>query len=306
MSGLDLASAPVSCAIPKNFRQPKVPAVHTDLSPDQISRFQTDGFLVLDQFLDEGELEEWRTVIMDAVQDRLALDPEVQRAFNAKYGSDELKLQNQDDPETFYANVFTQCLRLADSHADTARLIRDPRLGELAATLAGVDGVRIWHDQALFKPPYGNQTTWHMDVPYWAFHTRQSVSMWIPLDDATLDNGCLWYLPGTHQLATYDLVPITENMRDVFRAYPEWMSLEARSAPVPAGGLVVHNSMIAHSAGPNMTREPRRAMTVAFFPDGLTYNGNFDTLPVEYYTDLKVGDCLKDDRYVPLTWQRDS
>ena len=108
--------------------------MNTDLSPDQISRFQTDGFLVLDQFLDEGELEEWRTVIMDAVQDRLALDPEVQQAFNAKYGSDELKLQNQDDPETFYANVFTQCLRLADSHADTARLIRDPRLGELAAT----------------------------------------------------------------------------------------------------------------------------------------------------------------------------
>lgn len=278
--------------------------MNTDLSPDQIRQFQTEGFLVLEEFLDSNELEEWRTVIMDAVQDRLALDPAVQQAFNAKYGPEALKLQNQDEPQTFYANVFTQCLRLADTHAATARLIRDPCLGELAARLTGVDGVRIWHDQALFKPPYGNQTTWHMDCPYWAFHTRKSVSMWIPLDDATLANGCLWYLPGTHRLATYDLVPISENMRDVFLAYPEWMNLEAQPAPVSAGGLVVHNSMIAHSAGPNMTSEPRRAMTVAFFPDGLTYNGNCDTLPVEYYTHLQEGDGLDDDRYVPLTWQR--
>ena len=280
--------------------------MNTELNPDQLKRFREDGFLVLDDFLSDEELEEWRAVIMEAVRERLALEPEVQAAFDAKYGSETLKLQNQGDPETFYANVFTQCLRLADTHAPTARLLRDPRLGELAAALTGVDGVRIWHDQALFKPPYGNQTTWHMDCPYWAFHSRQSVSFWIPLDDATLANGCLWYLPGTHRLATYDLVGISENMRDIFHAYPEWSSLEAKSAPVPAGGLVAHNSMIAHSAGPNMTREPRRAMTVAFFPDGLPYNGNYDTLPVEYYTTLQAGDPLDDDRYVPLTWSRGS
>ncbi len=276
----------------------------TDLSPDQIAQFRAEGFLVLEEFLDAGELAEWRALIAEAVHERLSLEPELQQTFNALYGPAELKLQNQDDPQTFYASVFTQCLRLADTHAGTARLVRDPRLGELAARLADVDGVRIWHDQALFKPPYGNQTTWHMDCPYWAFHTRRSVSMWIPLDDATQANGCLWYLPGTHRLATYDLVPIGESMRDIFQAYPEWTRLEAQAAPVPAGGLVVHNAMIAHAAGPNMTAAPRRAMTVAFFPDGLTYNGNCDTLPVEYYTDLQAGDPLDDDRYVPLTWSR--
>ncbi len=281
-------------------------AVKTDLSAEQIHQFQTEGFIVLEEFLEDAELQEWRNVISDAVGKRMSLEPDVQRAFSAKYGSEALSMQNQADPSTFYANVFTQCLRLSDSHEETARLVRDDRLGKLAATLAGVNAVRIWHDQALFKPPYGNQTTWHMDCPYWAFHTRQSVSMWIPLDDATFANGCLWYLPGSHQLATYDLVPISENMRDVFEAYPDWMQIEAKPAPVPAGGLVVHNSMIAHSAGPNQTPYPRRAMTIAFFPDGLTYNGNFDTLPKEYYTKLQEGDLLNDDRYVPLTWSQEN
>lgn len=261
---------------------------------------------MLEEFLNEEELLNWREVIGEAVEERLALEPELQKAFSAQYGSESLSMQNQADPSTFYANVFTQCLRLSDSHVATARLVQEPRLGKLAATLAGVDGVRIWHDQALFKPPYGNQTTWHMDCPYWAFHTRKSVSMWIPLDDATYANGCLWYLPGTHKLATYDLVPISESMRDVFEAYPDWMQIEAKPAIVPAGGLVVHNSMIAHSAGPNLTPRLRRAMTIAFFPDGLTYNGNYDTLPADYYQNLQVGDPLDEDRYVPLTWRQEN
>ncbi len=278
--------------------------MNTELTAVQIQQFHEEGFVVIENFLNQEELQEWRLVVAEAVRERLSLDPDLQQAFSAQYGSESLNMQNQADPSTFYANVFTQCLRLSDSHAATARLVRDARLGRMAATLAGVDGVRIWHDQALFKPPYGNQTTWHMDCPYWAFHTRRSVSMWLPLDDATYANGCLWYLPGTHRLATFDLVPISENMRDVFEAYPEWMHIEARPAPVPAGGLVVHNSMIAHAAGPNLTPSPRRAMTIAFFPDGLTYNGNFDTLPVEYYEGLQEGDLLNDDRYVPLTWSR--
>jgi len=263
--------------------------MHSSVTDEQIQQFRQAGFVVLQGFLDAQELETWRSVTEDAVNQRL-------RERNG--------LQNQSDPTSFYAQVFTQCLRLADTHPGIAKLVRDPRLGELAATLTGVDGVRIWHDQALIKEPYGNQTAWHLDDPYWAFYTRQSVNMWFALDDATLANGCLWYLPGTHLKAGFELVRIGSNMRDLFGPYPEWRTIEAVSAPCPAGSLVVHNGLIAHAAGANMTAHRRRAMTSVYFPDGEVYNGQPDTLPAAYYQTLHKGDVLNDDRYLPLVWHR--
>jgi ectoine hydroxylase-related dioxygenase (phytanoyl-CoA dioxygenase family) len=262
--------------------------VRIDVTPEQVEQFRDRGFVVLEGFLDRGELETWRAVVGDAVDQRLA-----ERNGLTNLGSDD-----------FYRQVFTQCLRLADTHAGIAELVRDPRLGELAATLTGVEGIRIWHDQALIKQPYGNQTAWHLDDPYWAFYTRNSVNMWFALDDATLANGCLWYLPGTHLEASYELVKIGRNMADLFKLYPHWKEIEAVPAPCPAGSVVVHNGMVAHAAGPNMTPRPRRAMTSVYFPDGERYNGRPDTLPEEYYSTLRAGDVLDDDRYLPLVWSR--
>jgi hypothetical protein len=65
-------------------------------------------------------------------------------------------------------------------------LIYDERIGKMAAELAGVDGMRVWHDQALIKQAYGNPTGWHLDNPYWSFSSRDAISIWIALDDATL------------------------------------------------------------------------------------------------------------------------
>ena len=59
---------------------------------------------------------------------------------------------------SYYAQVFTQCIKLADTHEGMRELMFDARLGEVAGTLAGVNGIRIWHDQALIKPPYANAT----------------------------------------------------------------------------------------------------------------------------------------------------
>ena len=258
------------------------------VTKEQIEGFQRDGFVVLEGFLNADALETWRAEVEEAVHQRLV----------TRNG-----LQNQDGDE-FYKNVFTQCLRLADTHEGIKNLVTDPRLGELAAALTEVEGVRMWHDQALIKQPYGNQTAWHRDTPYWAVHSPKTVNMWFALDDATLENGCLWYLPGTQNLGDYRLVRIGSNMGDIFKEYPEWRDIEAVPAPCPAGSVVVHNGMVAHAAGANMTPRPRRAMTSVYYPDGELYNGHPDTLPEAYYRDLKEGDPLDDDRYVPLIWNR--
>jgi len=261
----------------------------------QVDCYQENGFLAIEGFLDVGELEEWRAYTQEAVDQRLA----------GTHGKDFTQsLNNQADPDAYYAQVFTQCLKLLETHEGVRGLMLDPRLGEMAATLAGVDGMRIWHDQALFKPPFGNPTAWHLDNPYWSFDSPNAISLWVALDDATLANGCMWYIPGSHKTATYQNVGIGHNQSDLFRVYPQWRKIESVGCPVPAGSAVFHNGLTAHGAGANMTNRSRRAMTCAYMPDGSTFNGKKNILPDSYFASLKIGDTLNDDAINPLLWRR--
>jgi phytanoyl-CoA hydroxylase len=271
----------------------------TQVTKEQIEFYQTNGFICIEDFLDRDELERWRAVTEDAVAKRL------EASKTAKgWGKDSNSLTNQGDADNFYAQVFTQCVRLADTHEGMRELMYDARLGEVAGTLAQVDGIRIWHDQALFKPPYGNATAWHLDNPYWSFYSKDALSIWVALDDATLHNGCLYYLPGTHKQATYDNVSIGQNQRDLFKVYPDWLRIEAVPAACKAGSAVFHNGLTAHGAGANMTRGARRAMTCAYMPDGATFNGQQNVLPTEYFESLNVGDVLNNEDVNPLIWKR--
>ena len=266
--------------------------MHDTLDDEQVAFYRDNGFLVVGGFLDSDELETWRNFTQEAVDERLAAG----RGFD--------NLNNQADPDAYYAQVFTQCLKLADTHAGMRTLMFDERLGRMAGTLAGVDGIRIWHDQALFKPPFGNPTAWHLDNPYWSFTSRESLSLWVALDDATLGNGCMWYLPGTHLVARHENAGIGNNQSDLFRVYPEWRKIEPVACPCPAGSAVFHNGLTAHGAGANMTNKPRRAMTCAYMPDGSTFNGQQNVLPTDYFEALAVGDVLDNPEINPLIWSK--
>lgn len=266
--------------------------MRSNLDSHQIETYERDGYLVVEDFLNEVELEEWRLQVDEAVAARL----------NSKTDG----LHNQSDPDGYYARVFTQCLKLADTHAGVRGLMHDPRLGKMAGKLAGVSGIRIWHDQALIKPPFGNPTGWHLDNPYWSFTSSRSISIWVALDDATQANGCLWYLPGTHLLAGSENAGISEDIADLFRAYPAWRQIEPFCAACSAGSAVFHNGLTAHGAGANMTNKPRRAMTCAYMPDGSTFNGVKNVLPDDYFVSLSVGDPLIDDVVTPLVWRNRS
>ncbi len=261
----------------------------TALTSDQIAQYQQQGFLVIENFLSPVELENWRTSTQEAVDQRL-------EAEAANGGG---------DSESYYKRVFTQCLKLAETHEGMHKIMHDPELGKLAGTLAGVNGIRIWHDQALFKPPYGNPTAWHLDNPYWSFSSRQAISIWVALDDATYQNGCMYYVPGTQKTARYDNARIGVNLADLFKIYPEWVGIETIACPCPAGSAVLHNGLTAHGAGANMTPRPRRAMTCAYMPDGSTFNGTQNVLPEEYFQSLQVGDVLNNNAINPLIWKRD-
>ncbi len=265
--------------------------MRNDLSPAQIEAYRDQGFLVVEDFLDPMELDLWRRMTEEGVAARLAESPH---------------LYNQNNPEDYYAQVFTQAIKLRDVHEGMRQLMDDPRLGKMAAELAGVEGIRIWHDQALIKPPFGNATAWHLDNPFWSFSSPDAISIWVALDEATLANGCLWYLPGTHRLASFEPTPIGANQRDLFKIYPEWLEIEPVATPCAAGSAVFHNGIVAHGAGANMTHRPRRAMTCAYMPDGSTFNGRRNVLSQAYHDSLRVGDVIDDPREVPLIYRAEA
>jgi len=259
----------------------------TDLSPEQIQQYRESGFVVIPNFLTADELADWRAQVDDAVARR-----------------EDLKMANSNwrSGDSYYDNVFIQRINLWQDHEGMRRLMLDARLGKMATTLAGVDGIRIWHDQALIKQPWGNPTGWHLDNPYWSFSSRDAISIWVALDDATLENGCLYFIPGSQKTATYDNVGIGQNIGDLFRAYPEWGKQKAVAAPMKAGSCSFHNGLVAHGAGANMTPGYRRAMTCAYMPDGSTFNGQQNVLSDAYIAQLKVGDVLENDDQNPLIY----
>ena len=262
--------------------------MNTDLTREQIASYRENGFIVIEDFLSPQELETWRNAVDEAVAER-----------------GRLKILGREpvtDDETYYHKVFVQRVNLWQDNEKMRRLIVDRRLGQLAAELAGVEGMRIWHDQALNKQPWANPTGWHLDNPYWSYYSRDTLSIWVALDDVTLENGCLYFLPGSHKTATFDNVGIGENIGDIFRVYPDWAAMQAVPAPMEAGSCSFHNGLLAHAAGPNMTPSWRRAMTCGYMPDGCTFNGKRNILRVEQMARLKVGDLLDDDRQNPLIY----
>lgn len=262
--------------------------MHTELSQDQIDSYQERGFLVIPDFLSPTELETWREAVDAAV------------AARGKQKTDKPGW-NQNE-ETYYDRVFIQRLNLWKDNPEVKKLILNPGIGKMAARLAGVSGIRVWHDQALIKEPWANPTSFHLDVPYWSFDSRDAISIWVALDDATLENGCLFYVPGSHTKTDYRNVGIGENMRQIFDLYPEFQTTAAVAAPMKAGSCGFHNGLTIHGAHGNMTPGYRRAMTCAFMPDGCTFNGKQNILTKEQVSALKVGNLLEDNAQNPLIY----
>lgn len=265
--------------------------MNTKLSSRQIEAYQRDGYLAVENFLTVAELEELRAAVA------VAVDSMGNRKLSV--GRDDMK-----DAGDYYDRVFKQRLNLWRINDTVKRYMLNPELGETLCTLAGVDGIRVWHDQALIKPPFANPTGWHLDNPYWSFSSRHSISIWIALDASTFQNGCMYYVPGSQAIADYRNAPISEDIGALFRVYPEFVKLGTVGVQLPAGGCAFHNGLTAHGAGANMTTGQRRAMTCAYMPDGSTFNGQTNVLPDNYVHTLKVGDVLDNDALNPLVYAR--
>ena len=263
--------------------------MNTQVTDDQIEFYRENGFLIIDDFLKGAELSLWQ----DAVD-----------ASIAQFMKRDDMYHNQREGDSYYENVFVQCVNLWKTSEKIKQLILAPELGKLATDLARTSGVRLYHDHAMVKQPWANPTNFHVDNPYDPFYSHQAIMFWVALDDTTVQNGCLYFLPGTHKTSGFEVGGSLgeAGVGELFREYPQWAEIEPYAAEMKSGAGVFISGMVAHAAGPNMTTHPRRAFAMLFMPEDATFNGKKSALPDEVYAKLKTGDVLADDEHLPLVF----
>ena len=265
------------------------------LTQQQIESYRDNGFLLVENFLNDTELSFWREAVTQAIQER----------NGKKMPGSDIKVGEDDgiNKDSFYYNkVFDQMLNLWQTNEAVKKIMLDENIGKMVADLAGWEGTRIWHDQALIKRPWANPTSWHLDTPFWSFSDRRAMSIWVALDDATYENGCLYFIPGSFQSTTFENPGIGINMDAIFDFYPQFNTSPSVAVPMKAGSCSFHNGLTIHGAGANMTNGFRRAMTCAYMPDGATFNGIKNILSDAQVSRLKIGDLLNDDLQNPLIY----
>jgi ectoine hydroxylase-related dioxygenase (phytanoyl-CoA dioxygenase family) len=228
------------------------------LSDEQVASFHQQGFLAGVQILDDRQVE--------ALCDELSGLMETSHPGNGLFY--EYHSNESNDPNTVLFHALG-AWRTGPAFHD---VLWSPAFVMAASQL--LDGaVRFWHDQLFCKPAHhGGVVAWHQDFSYWTRTQPMShLTCWIALDDSTRDNGCLYYVPGSHR---WDLLPVTGLTGDMDEIMTV-LSPEQKQAfrPVPVelkrGQCSFHHPLMVHGSYENRSDRPRRATLVNVFRDGV-------------------------------------
>jgi ectoine hydroxylase-related dioxygenase (phytanoyl-CoA dioxygenase family) len=257
------------------------------LTPQLVDDFRRDGFVVVPGLLSADERRRYGSAVDEAVGSRSKGDT---RTLAEK---------------SRYEQSFIQCQNLWEDSPGVRPLTFHPRLAETAARLLGVDAVRLWHDQALYKEPGGRETDPHQDHPYWPIVETNTITAWIPFDGSTLESGAMGYLPGSHRLGLHEFVNIfaTTGGGDDPLAREELAGTEPVFVEVPPGAVAFHHGLTFHLARPNATGTVRRVHTVIYFADGSTRGEGRYPHPAVERAGIPLGGVIASD-VTPLAWPR--
>ncbi len=222
------------------------------LTNEQTTFYHREGYLAIDAITTPEEVA-WLREIYD-------------RLFAQRAGREE---GNQFD------------LAGADEEGVTASLPQilrpDKYAPELARSLCRVNALAIakqllgaeaeYHgEHAILKPAlHGAETPWHQDEAYWdADLEYNELSVWIPLQEANLENGCMHFIPGSHKLEVMPHHPINHDPRIHGLEIDASDASKAVACPLPPGGATFHGPRMLHYTPPNRSAIPRRAYILGF------------------------------------------
>ena len=215
-------------------------------------RFDRDGYVVVPGLLGGDEVERFGAAVDAAVAVRTEGD---ERTLAEK---------------TRYEQSFQQCINLWEDCPEVRPLTFHPAIAAAAAELLGVDSVRLWHDQALYKEACGRRTDPHQDHPYWPITEVATITAWVPLMDVPESSGAMGYVPGSHRFGVRQFADIFKGEGFDLAEGPEAQGVPPVFVPVRAGDVAFHHGLTIHLAGANDSAATRRAHTAIFFADGST------------------------------------
>ena len=220
------------------------------LSQSQYDHYQQNGFLVIDGFLDPQQVAAAKAGIARVSGEHANLDRD-RGAFNLeKKGSHNL------DPQA--AIQRPGLLRKIQGAVFEVPELCDVFAGEpMLDCMEDLMGPELFYhsSKVMFKSPGGSAKPWHQDAAYWREYTANQITVWIALDDADVDNGCVWAIPGSHR---HGIIPhvggelqVEEQLIDLNQASP---------VPVKAGGLLIFHSLVLHMSHKNTSNRSRLAI----------------------------------------------
>ncbi|TZF83188.1 phytanoyl-CoA dioxygenase family protein [Pedobacter sp. BS3] len=222
----------------------------TALSHEQVNEFRKNGHTLIQGLLHADEVAAYRRVITHAAE---------------KYNTEKRKLEDRDT----YGKAFLQIMNLWRSDNLVQQFVMSKRFARVAADLLGVENVRIYHDQALFKEPGGGPTPWHQDQYYWPVDTHHTVTMWMPLVDIDAAMGMLTFASGSHKKGYVFNNEISDESQDKFDEYIQQHNFPVvRAAAMKAGDATFHYGYTIHNAPANQSQKMREVMTIIYVADG--------------------------------------
>jgi ectoine hydroxylase-related dioxygenase (phytanoyl-CoA dioxygenase family) len=208
-----------------------------------------------------------------------------------------------------YGKAFIQHVNLWVKDETIRRFTLAKRFAKVAADLMGVNGVRIYHDQALYKEPGGGHTPWHQDQQYWPLDGAKAVTLWMPLVDITEGMGSLKFASKSQELGYLGAMNISDDSETQLENLVKERGYQIISAgDMKAGDATFHDGWCIHGApGNSSTSTTREVMTVIYIEDGVRItepdSKSREMDLASWFPGLKAGD-LAASEINPLVYSR--
>lgn len=221
------------------------------LTEEQIEFYQQNRYIKLKHVFDAATI----AFFNDAISQRVAV-----------MNQETKPLEERDT----YGKAFLQLFNLWRADDVVKELVLSKRLAKIAAELMQTDGVRIYHDQALFKEGGGGITPWHADQYYWPLETDKTVTAWIPLQATPLEMGPLEFSAGSHQIVEGRDLEISDKSEAIIQQKLRVTDFKHVIEAFDLGEMSFHSGWVFHRAGANTTDQMRKVMTVIYMDKNMT------------------------------------
>lgn len=215
------------------------------LTSEQIQFYRTNRYIKLKEVLDVETLMYFNHIVTDLVN---------------KMRTEEVPLDERDT----YGKAFLQLFNLWRESDEVRELVFSKRLAGIAAALMETEGVRLYHDQALFKEGGGGITPWHADQYYWPLSTDRTITAWIPLQETPLEMGPLEFSAGSHLIVDGRELAIGDESEHAIQQRLRVTDFRHVIEPFEVGEISFHSGWVFHRAGANQTDRMRKVMTIIY------------------------------------------